>query len=198
MTIRILVVCTGNICRSPVGEQVLQSLLDPRCVEVTSAGLGAVVGHDIDATMREAAADAGLTLHKHVARQLMPRMVAESDLTLVMTEAQRSRVLEDSPAALRRCFTLTELARICRNLLDAGRLPWTTSEASASPDDASPDDQEARLRGLIPLAGRFRGKQNPSIPDDVDDPYLRPLEVHARVLADILDAARTLAEAVSD
>ena len=59
MTYRILVVCIGNICRSPVGEQVLLSLLDPACVDVTSAGLSAVVGHDIDSTMRPARGPTG-------------------------------------------------------------------------------------------------------------------------------------------
>ena len=42
----VLVVCTGNICRSPMGERILQSLLPEKIIK--SAGVGALVGHPAD------------------------------------------------------------------------------------------------------------------------------------------------------
>jgi protein-tyrosine phosphatase len=63
----ILVVCIGNICRSPVAERVLQAALPG--ITVTSAGLGALVGHSADATATEVAAARGFTLRIHAVMQ---------------------------------------------------------------------------------------------------------------------------------
>lgn len=86
----ILVVCIGNICRSPVGERLLRKGLPE--MEVTSAGLGAVVGHAADARAAEAAAAIGLSLDGHVARQFTAELGRQADLILVM-EAEHRRVL---------------------------------------------------------------------------------------------------------
>ncbi|MDX9738299.1 MAG: low molecular weight phosphotyrosine protein phosphatase, partial [Azonexus sp.] len=58
----ILVVCVGNICRSPTGEALLKSKLQGRGIEVTSAGLGALVGKPVDSTAAEVMATAGYSL----------------------------------------------------------------------------------------------------------------------------------------
>lgn len=94
---RILVVCTGNICRSPVAAAMLQSH-KPR-LTVVSAGLGALVGHPADAQAGRLAEADGLDLAAHRARQLDGDMLSESDLVLVMTEGQRQAVVKRWPEA---------------------------------------------------------------------------------------------------
>jgi protein-tyrosine phosphatase len=91
----VLVVCVGNICRSPVGERILASLL-PK-VKVTSAGIGALVGHGADSTTTEVAKSHGISLDGHVARQFANRIGEESDLILVMEEGHRREISKQAP-----------------------------------------------------------------------------------------------------
>jgi len=99
----VLVVCIGNICRSPVGERVLQAglLLDgPPGITVTSAGLGALVGHGPDAAAQQVAAAHGLSLDGHAARQLTAEMAAAQDLILVMEPRHRQEIGRIAPQLL--------------------------------------------------------------------------------------------------
>ncbi len=93
---RVLVVCVGNICRSPLGERLLQKAL-PGGISVASAGIGALVGQPADDTAREVASDKGVSLDGHVARQFTPEMGAEQDLILVMEPGHRRQILREAP-----------------------------------------------------------------------------------------------------
>ncbi|MCK2182992.1 low molecular weight protein-tyrosine-phosphatase [Halomonas getboli] len=94
----LLVVCTGNICRSPVGEAMLKASLPDKNVE--SAGLGALVGQGVEPTARELAEAEGLDVAEHKARQISQDMLQRADLILVMSEGQRRAIGEMAPAAL--------------------------------------------------------------------------------------------------
>lgn len=88
----ILVLCVGNICRSPVGERLLQKHLPAAAVH--SAGLMAVKGHAADATMESVAAENGLSLSGHIARQYQPEMAIAADIVLVMEQGHIEQVLD--------------------------------------------------------------------------------------------------------
>lgn len=94
----ILVVCIGNICRSPVGEALLRQQLPGKII--TSAGLGALVGRGVDPNARQLAEAEGLDVSAHQARQLTAEMLQGVDLVLVMSEGQRRAVGELAPAVL--------------------------------------------------------------------------------------------------
>lgn len=91
----VLVVCVGNICRSPVGERLLQTLAPQ--IAVTSAGLGALVGQSADATASEVAAAYGLDLQGHAARQFTPALGQAADLILVMEPGHKAQISRDTP-----------------------------------------------------------------------------------------------------
>ena len=95
----VLVVCVGNICRSPLGERVLQRLLAARGVgiSVTSAGVAAVVGHGADETARRIAAASGTSLDGHVARQFTRAIGQAHSLILVMEPGQRREIERLAP-----------------------------------------------------------------------------------------------------
>jgi len=95
---RILVVCTGNICRSPVGEALLKQHLPGR--QIASAGLGAMVGQGVEPTAKRLGETDGLSLDTHQARQLTLDMLGQADLVLVMSDSQRRAVGDLLPAAL--------------------------------------------------------------------------------------------------
>lgn len=93
----ILVVCVGNICRSPIGERLLQTLLPDRTI--ASAGIAALVGHSADPLSVEVAAEHQLDLTGHVARQLTAEMCQPYDLILVMEKRHVDGVCQIAPEA---------------------------------------------------------------------------------------------------
>lgn len=76
----ILVVCVGNICRSPTAERLLQRY-HPE-LKVESAGLGALVGKGADPTAISVAAEHQLSLEGHCARQISRSLCRNYDLIL--------------------------------------------------------------------------------------------------------------------
>ncbi|MFS7242576.1 protein tyrosine phosphatase [Serratia proteamaculans] len=91
----ILVVCVGNICRSPTGEHLLKQSLPAK--RVSSAGLGALVGKPADATATEIANQHGLSLEGHQGKQLTAAMCREYDLILVMEKGHIDAVCRMAP-----------------------------------------------------------------------------------------------------
>lgn len=100
----ILVVCIGNICRSPTGEALLKSKLQGRDIQVSSAGLGALVGKPVDATAIQVMAAAGHQLPEHQARQLTSEMLRAADLVLVMEQKHLQAVHSMAPEARGKTF----------------------------------------------------------------------------------------------
>ena len=78
----ILVVCTGNVCRSPIGERLLRQHLPDR--HITSAGILGLEGYPADECAQDVAWRHGISLDGHVARRLTRRLMQGSDLILVM------------------------------------------------------------------------------------------------------------------
>lgn len=81
---RILVVCTGNICRSPLAEVLLQERLRPQGIEVRSAGTGALIGYPADPLSLAVARDAGFDLSAHRAQQATRELLSAQDLVLTL------------------------------------------------------------------------------------------------------------------
>ncbi len=90
-----MVICVGNICRSPVGERILRDLRPELRVE--SAGLGALVGHAADETMTRVAARHGVSLEGHEARQFDAPLAQDTDLLLVMEPGHKREITRLSP-----------------------------------------------------------------------------------------------------
>ncbi|MHA7847608.1 arsenate reductase/protein-tyrosine-phosphatase family protein [Serratia sp. D1N4] len=91
----ILVVCVGNICRSPTGERLLKTKLPDK--EISSAGLGALVGKAADSTAIEVANHNGLSLEGHQGQQLTASMCRSNDLILVMEKGHIDAVCKLAP-----------------------------------------------------------------------------------------------------
>lgn len=86
----ILVVCIGNICRSPVGEALLKQAFPEK--NIWSAGLGALIGYPADKTAIEIAAEHGLELSTHRAQQITSYMCSQADLILVMETSHKKEL----------------------------------------------------------------------------------------------------------
>jgi len=95
---RLLFVCSGNTCRSPLAEALARRELATRKlsdrIEVGSAGMGAVQGAPASEGSAAAGAAAGLDLSGHISRVVTPDLVVESDLILTMGIGHLAGVLE--------------------------------------------------------------------------------------------------------
>jgi protein-tyrosine phosphatase len=173
MSLTVLAVCTGNICRSPAVETLLRSVLDSS-VDVSSAGTHALVGHPISEPMAELLTAGGFPPAEFAARQLTRELVEQADLILALTPDHRTRVVEAVPSAVHRTVTVAELGRLSSTL---------------TPGSVFGQDDAARLATLVPAALLERphhvGRHHD---DEVIDPYRRSADTYRRSYDQILDA----------
>ncbi|HHM2212004.1 TPA: protein tyrosine phosphatase, partial [Klebsiella pneumoniae] len=91
----ILVLCTGNICRSPIAERILRDFFPEK--EIDSAGLGALVGKPADASAINVAEKNGISLQGHKGRQFTAEMGRRYQLILVMERMHLEQVSNIAP-----------------------------------------------------------------------------------------------------
>lgn len=101
----VLIVCVGNICRSPVAEGLLRARLSP-VVYVSSAGLGALIDHPASPISQEFMRGHGFDISSHRARQISSEIVFASDLILTMTMDQEQDIVRAFSAAKGRVHRL--------------------------------------------------------------------------------------------
>ncbi|CAM3605149.1 protein tyrosine phosphatase [Rouxiella silvae] len=93
----VLVICTGNICRSPTAERRLRQLLPG--LKIDSAGVGALVGHQADEQASRTAEKYGLSLEGHSGRQFSAQLARQYDLILVMERSHVEQVTQQATEA---------------------------------------------------------------------------------------------------
>lgn len=93
----ILIVCTGNICRSPIGERYLQQLLPTR--KISSAGTHALVDHEADKSASAVANKNGISLEGHLGKQFTSVLSKEYELILVMEKNHIEQISNIAPEA---------------------------------------------------------------------------------------------------
>lgn len=178
----ILTVCTGNICRSPAAERLLAHTLASGDVRVRSAGVGAVVGSSIaPGVVAHLDAD-GVPSGDFRARQITEEIIDGADLVLALTRAHRARVTELSPRAVRRTFTLREMARIAAHLGGSQILGESIAERLAYLTREAP-----LLRSHVVV---------PPPDDDVVDPWLGDASTYQHSYTEVRRAVDAIAVAV--
>ncbi|WP_151085395.1 adenylyl-sulfate kinase [Nocardioides cynanchi] len=154
--LRVLFVCTANICRSPYLELRARQLLGPDSgVEVSSAGTHGFDASPVSDTMAAEFARHGTDVEAFRSRAATGELVDAADLVLTAEASHRTRLLEDRPAAFRKIFTLGQFV------------------ASAQAADPS-----LRGRELIEALANRRVAASPA--HDIDDPYRRGPEAARR------------------
>lgn len=180
---RVLFVCSGNICRSPLGEQVLTARLGPDAPAfvVESAGTIADDGAPMDGPAAAQSARLGGDPSAHRSRYLTAAIAGSADLVLTAERSHRSAVVSLAPRTAKRAFTIKQFARVLDGL-EPGDLAGVASAEELV-------ERVARLRGtVVPPA-------DPA-DDDVDDPYRRSEGTHERVADEIAAAVGVIADAL--
>jgi protein-tyrosine phosphatase len=163
----VLMVCTGNICRSPLMELSLRGLAERSGggVVVTSAGTRALEGEGMPQHGLTVAAELGLTgAPSHVARQLTPDIIAGADLILVATSAHVSEVAIMNASSLGKVFSLRSFSHLVRHIPQD---EWPTGSLRERLAYA------AQRRDLLPFLS-----DETSL--DIPDPFRRSLETYQR------------------
>ncbi|HAV2277236.1 TPA: protein tyrosine phosphatase [Serratia marcescens] len=91
----VLVICTGNICRSPIAERLLRKALPNK--KIDSAGVGALVDHPADDSALRVAEKHGLSLEGHRGTQFTAQLGRQYDLILVMEKRHIERITSMAP-----------------------------------------------------------------------------------------------------
>lgn len=181
----LLIVCTGNVCRSPAIERLLGSAFAARGVAVRSCGTGALTGRPIEPPMARLLEEQGVSSGGFAARGITGEMLAGADLVLTATRELRGGVVEILPSVVRCTFTVWEFARL------AAQVSPADLDAAAGP---YPDAAE-RLDALIPHAAARRA-QVPVELDDIVDPYRQRAEVYEESFGQIVEAVREITRVV--
>lgn len=177
----VLFVCTGNICRSALGAQILTARLAAkgvtaggRPIVVSGAGTGVGQGLVMPPEVVEQSIRFGGSPEGHVPTPLDRDLIAGADLILTATRDHRSAVARMLPRASRITFTVPQFARLVADAPEAAD-PWDlVAEVAAQ-------------RGSVPPP------EDPD-EDDIEDPYRRGADTYARVGDQIHGLVEVIAE----
>lgn len=195
----VLLVCTGNQCRSPAAAALLASQLErvrpssPLSFEFASAGTHVVQPRPLHPLTADALKEVGLAVPRHQAQPLTRDLVLAADLVLTAERSHRVSVVDlgsaADPAIARRTFTMLEFARataVVEPLMDPALGPAPMSLGRLMTP-----------RELVAACAARRATVPPSPDDDLPDPVTEPFAAH-RDMVDQLAACmavigRTLA-----
>jgi protein-tyrosine-phosphatase len=184
----ILLVCTGNTCRSPMAEAMLKDMAARagKHVEVRSAGVGAIDGYPVSPHAAQTLRRRNLPV-PGPSQALSAQQIAWADVILAMTSSHKRTIIQRHPDAAGKTYTLKELAYRGDMLMDevaeAERLytEWQIRQSMGQ------DLEEADRLRLMELQHK--------IPDfDIADPFGGPLAAYEQSANEISEALQRIVD----
>lgn len=184
----ILLVCTGNTCRSPMAESMLKDLAGRagKAVEVRSAGVGAMDGYPVSPHAAEVLRRRKLPV-PGPSRSLSAEQIEWADLILAMTSSHKRAIVQRHPEAAGKTYTLKEFSLMgdvsMDEVAEAERLYTEWQIRQSMGQELSPEEH-VRLMEL-----------QRKIPDfDIADPFGGTLDVYERSANEIGEALRRVVD----
>jgi protein-tyrosine phosphatase len=176
-TFKVIFVCTGNICRSPMAEQMLIQKAEKNKlpIKVVSAGVMAMTGDPMTPQSADAMTKRGFTPTKHISQDLTPKLLEEADLVLTATLDHRGEIARMLPKASKYSFTIDEFARLT-SFLRAD--PEFQEEFKKKPKETRDQYLKRAMHEAVLLRGMVPTNFDPK---DVIDPYGESIEVYNQV-----------------
>ena len=140
----ILVLCIGNICRSPIAEALLKQHFPDKTI--WSAGLGALVGNPADPLSIQVAAAHGVDMSAHRAQQLASWMCQSAGLILVMEQGHKTEIEQLYPLVRGKVFRLGEIGKF--DIADPYTQPLEAFETTYTDIARGVADWAPRIRQL--------------------------------------------------
>ncbi|QKE85627.1 low molecular weight phosphatase family protein [Arthrobacter sp. NEB 688] len=144
----VLVVCTGNVCRSPYLERRLRQELVGTGITVSGAGTRALTGRGMDPGTRERLLAVGADVDGFAARDLTPQLMREADLVVTAAREHRAAATRLFPGALRRTITLRDLADLLDGVAPADLLQPPPADGASWVRHVA--DRALLRRGTVP------------------------------------------------
>ncbi|NEG70370.1 arsenate reductase/protein-tyrosine-phosphatase family protein [Bifidobacterium choloepi] len=177
---KVLFVCTGNICRSPMGELLFPKFFDGEDLVVDSAGTQGLIDHEIDPSSRKLLESDGIDSSKFRSKRLTPQLAKDSDLILCFTKNQQRQIASVAPTAAKRTATVSDFAAMCDYCAKEGMISGSTLDERI----ASVLDNASMIRPMLPPSA------------DIKDPYRKEFEVFEQAHEELGAAIATIADSV--
>ena len=178
---RILFVCTGNICRSPMGELLFRRYTQGTSLEISSAGTHSLIGHSIDPSSGALLKAVGIDASAFHSRQLTQSIANNSDLILCFEPEQRHNIVIIAPSALPYTFTLNDFSNMCAYCAQQGLVSGATIQERLR----SVINQSMQIHPLLPPAAT------------IPDPYRKNFAAFQTTVHAINDAIRNILRSIS-
>lgn len=210
--LRILFVCTGNTCRSPMAEAILRKIAQDEEleIEVRSAGVSAMNGSPASREASQVLKEKGIK-HSHRSQVIQPELVDWADLILTMTRTHKYFVISEYPDSMEKVYTLKEYAcldpvkeELLRKLdrldteLEAKRAEIQSRFSLKAEDKWSAEAEQALRKEVEPLLKEreeLLKKIEENSPDpDISDPFGGPVEVYRQCANELETAIRQIVQ----
>ena len=178
---RVLFICTGNICRSPMGELLFRTYTQGTSLEVGSAGTHSLAGHSIDPSSKALLDAVGIDSSQFRSTQLTQDIADNSDLILCFEPEQRHNIVVIAPTALPYTFTLTDFSNMCAYCAQHNMITGATIQERLQ----SVIDQSMQIRPMLPPSAT------------IPDPYRKNFEAFRSAACATNDAIRNILRSIS-
>ncbi len=177
---KVLFVCTGNICRSPMGELMFPLFFHDDSIVTDSAGVQGLLNSPIDPASALLLAQDGIDSRAFRSKRLTPQLAMSNDLILCFTERQRRKIVALAPRVRTKTFTLNGFAALCAYCASHGIIQGSTVDE--------------RLQSVLRNASMIQ----PALGNtpDIADPYRKEIDVFQDAHDQIGYAIANIAEAL--